>query len=126
MINTHWGGVVEDNSFGTHEFLNFCELIGAEPYIAGNLGSGSVEEMSDWVEYMNSDGSNPMADERRKNGRDKPWSVKYWGVGNESWGCGGNMTPEYYANLYRQYATFCRNYGDNRLYKVAAGPTPEP
>ncbi len=121
MINTHWGGVVEDNSFGTHEFLNFCELIGADPYIAGNLGSGTIEEMSDWVEYINFDGTSPMADMRRKNGRDKSWGVKYWGVGNESWGCGGNMTPEFYSDLYRRYATFCRNYGDNRLYKIAAG-----
>jgi len=92
MINTHWGGVTEDNSFGTHEFLDLCEQLGAEPYICGNVGSGSVEEMSKWVEYINSDGVNPMADVRRKNGRDKPWNVKYWGVGNENWGCGGNMT----------------------------------
>ena len=121
MINTHWGGVVEDNSFGTNEFLNFCELIGTEPYICGNLGSGSVEEMSKWVEYMTSDAESPMANLRRQNGREKPWKVKYFGVGNESWGCGGNMTPEGYAENYRRYATFCRNYGDNQLYKIAGG-----
>jgi alpha-N-arabinofuranosidase len=121
MINTHWGGVTEDNSFGTHEFLNFCELIGAEPYISLNLGSGTVEEMSKWVEYVNSDDDSPMPNLRRQNGREDPWNVKFVGVGNENWGCGGNMRPEYYADLYRRYATYCRNYGNNRLYKVASG-----
>ncbi len=122
MINTHWGGVVEDNSFGTHEFLNYCELIGAEPYICGNVGSGTVEEMSKWVEYITFDGESPMANLRRENGRDKPWKVKFWGVGNENWGCGGNMTAEFYTDQYRRYATYCRNYGDNRLQKIAGGP----
>jgi alpha-N-arabinofuranosidase len=121
MINTHWGGVTEDNSFGTHEFLNFCELIGAEPYMSLNLGSGTVEEMSKWIEYVNSDDDSPMPNLRRQNGREDPWNVKFIGVGNENWGCGGNMRPEYYADLYRRYATYCRNYGDNRLYKVASG-----
>lgn len=121
MINTHWGGVVEDNSFGTHEFLEFCKLLETEPYICGNVGSGTVEEMSDWVEYINFEGKSPMADLRRENGKEETWGVKYWGVGNESWGCGGNMTPEYYANEYRRYATYARNYGSNRLYKVAGG-----
>lgn len=121
MVNTNWGGTIEDNSFGTHEFLNFCELVGAEPYISGNVGSGTVEEMAKWVEYMTSDGDSPMANLRRKNGRDKPWKVKYFGVGNENWGCGGNMRPEFYADLYRQYQTYCRNYSGNRLYKVASG-----
>ena len=121
MVNTNWGGTIEDNSFGTHEFLNFCELIGAEPYISGNVGSGTVEEMAKWVEYMTSDGDSPLVNLRRKNGRDKPWKVKYFGVGNESWGCGGNMRPEFYADLFRRYQTYCRNYGNNRLYKVASG-----
>ncbi len=122
MVNTHWGGVVEDNSFGTHEFLDLCEQLGTEPYICGNVGSGSVEEMSKWVEYITFDGESPMANLRRKNGRDKPWKVKYWGVGNENWGCGGHMTAEFYADQYRRYATYCRNYGNNRLYKIAGGP----
>ena len=121
MINTHWGGVVEDNSFGTHEFLDLCEQLGTEPYISGNVGSGTVEEMSKWVEYITFDGESPMANLRRKNGRQEPWKVKFWGVGNESWGCGGNMTPDYYSDLYRHYATFARNYGDNRLYRIACG-----
>jgi alpha-N-arabinofuranosidase len=121
MVNTHWGGVTEDNSFGTHEFLDLCEQLGCEPYISGNLGSGSVEEMSKWVEYITFDGESPMSNLRRQNGREKPWNVKFWGVGNESWGCGGNMTPDHYSDLYRRYATYCRNYGDNRLYKIACG-----
>ncbi len=121
MVNTHWGGVVEDNSFGTHEFLDLCEQVGTEPYICGNLGSGSVEEMSKWVEYMTFDGESPMAELRRKNGRDKPWKVTLWGVGNENWGCGGNMTAEFYADQYKRYATYCRNYGKNRLFKIAGG-----
>ena len=91
MINTHWGGVVEDNSFGTHEFFDLCEKIGCEPYICGNVGSGTVQEMSEWIEYMTFDGKSPMADLRRENGREKPWKLKYFGVGNENWGCGGRM-----------------------------------
>ena len=121
MINTHWGGVVEDNSFGTHEFLDLCEQLGCEPYICGNVGSGSVEEMSKWVEYITFDGESPMANLRKANGREKPWKVTFWGVGNENWGCGGNMTPAFYADLYRRYATYCRDYGENRLFKIAGG-----
>ncbi len=121
MVNTHWGGVTEDNSFGTHEFLDLCEQLNTEPYICGNVGSGSVEEMSKWVEYVNFDGISPMADLRRANGREEPWNVKFWGVGNENWGCGGHMSAEFYADQYRRYATFCRNYGDNRLLKIAGG-----
>jgi Alpha-L-arabinofuranosidase len=121
MVNTNWGGTIEDNSFGTHEFLNLCEMLGCEPYISGNVGSGTVEEMAKWVEYMTSEGDSPMANMRRQNGRDKAWKVKYLGVGNESWGCGGDMRPEFYADLYRRYAVYCRNYDGNRLYKVASG-----
>ena len=121
MVNTNWGGTIEDNSFGTHEFLNLCEMLGCEPYISGNVGSGTVEEMAKWVEYMASDGDSPMANMRRQNGRDKAWKVQYLGVGNESWGCGGDMRPEFYADLYRRYAVYCRNYDGNRLYKVASG-----
>lgn len=121
MVNNNWGGTVEDNSFGTHEFLNLCEMLGCEPYISGNVGSGSVEEMAKWVEYMTSEAGSPMADLRRKNGREKPWKVKYFGVGNESWGCGGSMRPEYYSDLYRRYSTYCRNYDGNVLFKIASG-----
>src|SRR3954468_7149898 len=89
MVNTNWGGLTEDNSFGTHEFLELCSLLNTEPYIAGNVGSGTVEEMSKWVEYLNFDGVSPMAAVRKQNGHEKPYKVSYWGVGNENWGCGG-------------------------------------
>ena len=123
MVNTNWGGVVEDNSFGTHEFLELCRQVGCEPYITGNVGSGTVQEMSEWVEYLNSDGDSTVVRERRANGRQDAWGVRFWGVGNESWGCGGNMRPEYYADTYRRYQCFCRTYGDHRLYKIACGPS---
>ncbi len=118
IVNVHWGGVTEDNSFGTHEFMDFCDLIGAEAYINLNVGSGSVREAKEWVEYMTSNNKSPMTDLRKQNGREEPWDVKYWGIGNENWGCGGNMTPEYYADLYRNYATYC-NGAD---FKIAGGP----
>lgn len=122
MKNVWWGGVTEDNSFGTHDFLNMCEAIGAEPYLAGNVGSGTVQELIDWVNYTNQESGNPMVDLRKTNGRDKPWRVRMWGVGNEVWGCGGNMRPEYYANIYRQYATFMTNWGNtNKIFRVASG-----
>lgn len=123
MINTHWGGVTENNHFGTHEFLELCNQLECEPVICGNLGSGTVEEMSQWVEYLNSDNISPMTDLRKANGREEPWGVKYWGIGNENWGCGGNMTAQYYTDEMRRYSTYTKNYGDNRLYKVACGPS---
>jgi alpha-N-arabinofuranosidase len=122
MINTHWGGVVEDNSFGTHEFLDLCDLLGCEPYICGNVGSGTVQELSQWVEYINFDGLSPMTEMRKQNGRPDPWEVRYWGIGNESWGCGGAMTAEFYADNYRRYAVYARNYGKKSLYRIACGP----
>ncbi|PZD95268.1 alpha-N-arabinofuranosidase [Paenibacillus sambharensis] len=121
MVNTHWGGVVENNHFGTHEFFDLCELLDTEPYICGNVGSGTVQEMQEWVEYMTFDGESPMANWRKENGREKPWKLKYFGVGNENWGCGGNMRAEYYADEYRRFQTYVRNYGERRLYKVAGG-----
>jgi alpha-L-arabinofuranosidase len=121
MVNTNWGGVTEDNSFGTHEFLELCSLINCEPYIAGNVGSGTVEEMAKWVEYLNSDAKSTMTDLRKQNGRSEPWRVKYWGVGNESWGCGGNMTVDFYADQYKRYAVYARNYKDAPLLKIASG-----
>jgi len=122
MINTNWGGVVEDNSFGTHEFMDLCEQVGCEPYITGNLGSGSVREMMEWVEYMTSDADSPLANERRRNGRAEPWRVKYFAIGNESWGCGGDMTPVFYADNFRRYSVFLKNYPGNQLFRVACGP----
>ncbi len=122
MINTHWGGVVEDNSFGTHEFMELCRQIGCKTYVNGNLGSGTVQEMSEWVEYMTFNGVSPMADLRKKNGHEQPWKVDFFGVGNENWGCGGNMTPEFYANEYRRYQTYVRNYDPEKpIKKVCCG-----
>ncbi len=122
MVNTHWGMVTESNKFGTHEFMELCELLGCQPYISGNVGSGTPEEMQDWVEYMTFAGKSQMADLRRANGREKPWKVKYFGVGNENWGCGGNMSAEYYADVFKRYATYVRNYPGNNVVKVASGP----
>jgi len=125
MINTHWGGVTENNHFGTHEFMDLCEQIDCEPYICGNVGSGTVQEMQQWVEYLTSNNISPMTDLRKRNGRAEPWRLKYWGVGNENWGCGGNMIAEHYAQEYRRFQTYVRNFGDNEIYKIACGPRNE-
>ena len=122
MRNNNWGGTIEDNSFGTHEFLNLCEMLGCEPYISGNVGSGTVEEMAKWIEYMTSEEGTPMADLRKKNGREHAWNVKYFGVGNEAWGCGGNMRIEYYTDLFRRYSTYLRDYDPKKpLFLIASG-----
>ena len=119
--NVFWGGTVEDNSFGTNEFLNLCELLGCDPYISANVGSGTVGEMVDWIEYMTSDDDVPMANLRRKNGREKSWNVKFLGIGNESWGCGGNMTPEYYTDLMKQYSNYAAMYGGDKFKRIGCG-----
>lgn len=122
MINTHWGRVVENNHFGTHEFMDLVEQLGCDAYICGNVGSGSVQEMMEWIEYLTSNAESPMANLRRAHGRDAAWTVKFFGVGNESWGCGGNMTPEFYADNYRRYNTFVKNHrSDHPIYRIACG-----
>jgi len=121
-VNTHWGYVVETNHFGTHEFMDLCAQLGCEPYICGNVGSGTVNEMRDWLEYMTFAGDSTLANERRQNGRQDPWPRTYWGVGNENWGCGGNMTAEYYADEYKRFATYCRHFDKGKLYRIAGGP----
>ena len=122
LVNKWWGGVTEDNSFGTHDFLDLCERIGAEPYLAGNVGSGTVQEYADWIQYVNFDKDSPMSKLRKLNGREAPWKVRFWGVGNEVWGCGGNMTSEYYVNVYRQYATFMADWSNTeKLFRIASG-----
>ena len=113
MVNTHWGGVVEPNEFGTHEYFELLNQLDAEAYINGNVGSGTVAEMHDWIEYMTLDSTAPMAELRKRHGREQPWKVEFFGVGNESWGCGGNMLPLHYANQYRQYQTYVRQYGES-------------
>ncbi len=120
-VNTTWGMVVEDNSFGTNEFLQLCDLIGCEPYIAGNVGTGTPQEMQNWIEYLNFNGSSTLADMRKQNGHEKPYKVSFWGVGNESWGCGGDMTPDFYSDEYKKYAAFCKNYPGSPLKKIASG-----
>lgn len=122
MINTHWGGVVENNHFGTHEFMLLVEQLGCAPYICGNVGSGTVQEMMQWVEYLTSAADSPLANLRRQNGRGQPWLVPYFGVGNEAWGCGGNMRAEQYANEYRRYNTFIKDYdSSHHVFRVACG-----
>lgn len=126
MINTHWGGVVEDNGFGTHEFMDLVEQLGTDAYITGNVGSGTPQEMMEWVEYLTSDAISPMANLRRQNGREKAWRVPYFGIANEPWGCGGSMRPEYYADEYRRYNTFVKNYDRGKpIYRIAAGANAE-
>lgn len=122
IVNTNWGGVTENNHFGTHEYFELLRQLGCDAYINGNVGSGTVQEMQEWIEYMTMDGESPMANLRRENGHDAPWKVKFFGVGNESWGCGGNMRPDYYADEYRRYQTFVRQYGKDKIYKIACGP----
>jgi alpha-N-arabinofuranosidase len=107
-VNTNWGGVEEDNAVGTHEFFDLVEQLGADAYVNGNLGTGSVQEMSEWIEYMTSDSKSTLATMRRKNGRDKPFKVAYFAIGNEAWGCGGHMRPEHYADLYKNTVAFLK------------------
>ncbi|MCL7747668.1 alpha-N-arabinofuranosidase [Halalkalibacter alkaliphilus] len=122
IVNTNWGKVTENNHFGTHEFMDLCEQLETEPYICGNVGSGTVQEMQEWIEYLTFDGESPMTKLRRKNGRDKPWKLKYFGIGNENWGCGGKMRVEYYADKYRNYQTYVKDLSGNEIYKIACGP----
>jgi alpha-N-arabinofuranosidase len=121
-VNTHWGGVIEPNEFGTHEFFELAEMLGAKTYLAVNVGSGTVQETSDWIEYITSPSESTLAKERRSNGRDQPWKLDYVGVGNEPWGCGGDMRPEYYADEYKKYALNIKTPRDNRPIEVASGP----
>ena len=119
-INTHWGGVTEPNTVGTHEFMDLVEQVGAEPYISGNVGNGTPREMAEWVEYMTAPAGS-LADERAANGHKAPWALPYFGIGNELWGCGGNMRPEYAADETRRYATFVKAPAGTRILKIASG-----
>jgi alpha-N-arabinofuranosidase len=125
--NVSWGNVREDNGFGTHEFLDMCESMNAEPYLALNMGSGTVQEATEWVQYVNhANGSSHLTDLRQQNGRVKPWKVKFWGVGNESWDCGGHMPVDYYINQFNKYATFMTSYNNSEgLFRIAVGPGTE-
>ena len=120
-VNASWGGVVEDNAFGTHEFFDLVEQLGADAYVSINVGTGSPQEMAEWVEYMTSDAKGTLANLRRANGREKPWRLHYLGIGNETWGCGGSMTPEYYTSVYKHFATFIKTPQDNKPVVIASG-----
>jgi len=121
-VNTFWGGVIEPNTFGTHEYFELAEMLGAKTYLAVNVGSGTVAEMSQWIEYITSPSQSALANERRANGRDKPWKIDYVGVGNEPWGCGGDMRPEYYADEFKKYALNIKTPRDSAPIEVASGP----
>src|SRR4051794_41066422 len=121
-VNLWWGRTIETNEFGTHEFINLCRLIGAQPYLAGNLGSGSPGELRDWLEYCNFAGTSALAKQRASNGSPQPFDVRYWGVGNEAWGCGGNFGPEDYASEYKRFATYLNGFSETKPYLIACGP----
>lgn len=122
-INIWWGEDIESNHFGTHEFIDLCRMVGAAPYIVGNVGSGTPGELRDWVEYCNFPGESTLAKERAANGSADPFAVTYWGVGNENWGCGGSMEPDDYAAYYRQFAVYMREFGGTAPYLIACGPS---
>jgi len=119
-VNTHWGGVTEPNSVGTHEYFELLRQVGAEAYISGNVGNGSPQEMAEWVEYMTAPAGS-LAEERGRNGRKEPWQLPYFGIGNELWGCGGNMRAEYAADVTRRYVTFIKAPAGTKILKIAAG-----
>jgi alpha-N-arabinofuranosidase len=124
-LNSSWGGVEESNAVGLHEFMDLTRMIGAEAYINGDLGTGSAREMADEVEYMTSDSHSALAELRRRNGQDKPWSVAWFAIGNEPWGCGGHMRPEYYADQVRQVASFLSWPAERRAKVIASGAEPD-
>ena len=126
-LNPNWGGVTEPNTFGTHEFMDFMDQIGSEAYVSVNVGSGTPHEASDWLEYMTAVPPDSLANERAANGHPSPYKVAYLGVGNESWDCGGNMTPDYYVSQMKIYSHFVRNYNPaqqskDQMLKIAVGP----
>lgn len=121
-INRHWGHAEEPNHFGTHEFVRFCRALGAEPYFAGNLGSGTPAELRDWVEYCNFAGRSTLANERRANGAEEPFGIRFWGIGNENWGCGGFMAPERYAEEFTRFRGYVSDYSGTEVLGIACGP----
>ena len=113
----------DPNSFGTNEFGRFCRLIGAQPYLAANLRSATARDFYDWVEYCNAPaGKTTLSDQRAAAGDPEPFGVRYWGVGNESWGCGGNFTPEEYAAEFRRFTAWVPDYGVPLRF-IGSGPS---
>ncbi|HKW61041.1 MAG TPA: alpha-L-arabinofuranosidase C-terminal domain-containing protein [Candidatus Acidoferrum sp.] len=126
-LNPNWGGVIEPNSFGTHEFMDFLDQIGAEAYLSVNVGSGTPQEAAEWLEYLTAAQATTLAKERGVNGHPAPYKVAFLGIGNESWDCGGNMTPDYYLSQLKIYSRFVRNYNpgqqkERQMLKIAVGP----
>ena len=127
-LNPNWGGVTESNAFGTHEFMDFLGQIGAEAYLSVNVGSGTPQEAAEWLEYLTAALPTTLAKERAANGRPEPWKIAFLGIGNESWDCGGNMTPEHYLGQLKAYSRFVRNFNPaqekdpHRMLKIAVGP----
>jgi alpha-N-arabinofuranosidase len=121
-VNTWWGQNVETNAFGTHEFIQVCRTLGAEPYLAGNVATGSPRELREWVEYCNFSGDSALARRRAQNGSPAPLGIRYWGIGNEAWGCGGSFSPEDYAAEYKRFATYVREFSDVVPFRIACGP----
>ena len=126
-LNSNWGGVVEPNTFGTHEFMDFLDQIGAEAYLSVNVGSGTPQEAAEWLEYLTTSQATTLGKERAANGHPAPYKIAYLGIGNESWDCGGNMTPDYYVSQLKIYSRFVRNFnpaqqGQQQMLKIAVGP----
>jgi alpha-L-arabinofuranosidase len=132
-LNPNWGGVIEPNTFGTDEFMDFIDQIGSHAYVSVNVGSGTPREAADWLEYMTAGQSTTLAKERAINGHPEPYKVAMLGVGNESWDCGGNMSPDYYTSQMKIYTRFVRNYNPaqqaglgqqnkEEMMKIAVGP----
>ena len=126
-LNPNWGGVIEPNTFGTHEFMDFLDQIGAEAYISVNVGSGTPQEAAEWLEYLTTAQPTALAKERAANGHPAPYKIAYLGIGNESWDCGGNMTPDYYLSQLRSSAASSatstrRRQGQQQMLKIAVGP----
>src|SRR5205823_1454872 len=117
-LNPNWGGVIEPNSFGTHEFMDFLDQIGADAYISVNVGSGTPQEAAEWLEYLTTPQQTTLAKERAANGRPAPYKVAFLGIGNESWDCGGNMTPDYYLSQPKIYSLFVRNFNPAQQAKL--------
>jgi len=126
-LNPNWGGVIEPNTFGTHEFMDFLDQIGAQAYVSVNVGSGTPQEAAEWLEYMTTAQPTTLAKERASNGHPAPYNVALLGIGNESWDCGGNMTPDYYLSQLKIYSRFVRNFNPaqqdkQQMLKIAVGP----
>jgi len=130
-VNSAWGDVIDTNAFGTDEFMDFIQQIGSLPYVSVNVGSGTPQEAAEWLEYMTAAAPTALAKERAANGHPEPYKVGFLGLGNESWDCGGAMTPDYYVSQMKVYSRFVLNMNPaqrakDQMPKIAVGPgTPD-